>query len=145
MDVGIIVGVALIVGVIGGAWLSARGGELADIEIRDEAVVVTMRGLNKIWAMKGRLEIPLERITSAAYVPDARVLARGLRLPGTAIPGVMIAGTYLARGQRAFYAMHRGENGLVIDIDGWKYQQVIVDTKDPDALASQIEEAAGVP
>ena len=138
------VGVALIVGVIGGAWLSARGGELADVEIQDDAVVVTMRGLNRIWAMKRRLEIPLAKITSAAYVPDARGLARGLRLPGTAIPGVMIAGTYLARGQRAFYAMHRGENGLVIDVDGWKYQQVIVDTRDPDVLAAQIEEASGV-
>lgn len=135
---GLIIAVLLIAGVVGAAWVSARSGNLADVEISPDRVDVRLRGFNRFWAFKRELSIPMANVKDATYVPYAPGFIGGLRWPGTAIPGVMTAGTYLSRGSKSFFAVHRGENALVLELDDWKYRRVIVDTKDPDVLASQI-------
>ena len=139
VSTGIWVAIVVLVVIVGGAWLSARSGNLADVDLDSDRIKITPRGFNKFWSFRRGLSIPLENVEQATYVPYAPGMVGGLRWPGTAIPGIMTAGTYLSRG-KAFFLLHRGENALVLDLKDWDYRRVIVDTTDPDVLAERIEE-----
>ncbi len=64
---------------------------------------------------------------------------RGLRLPGTAIPKLILAGTYVSRGERSFYAVRDRRECLVIELDGQRYARFVVQTQDAQAVAAQIQ------
>jgi hypothetical protein len=68
---------------------------------------------------------------------------QGIRAPGTRVPGVIALGTWRRRGERDFVAVHRGDRGVVIEVDSdqAKYQRVILSTTDPDGVRNLLKAA----
>jgi hypothetical protein len=91
--------------------------------------------------LKGGLEIPLARIRSITVAP-ADLKPQGLRAPGSALPGVIYAGTWRGRGTKEFWNVRKNrENVLVLDLEGDDYTRVAIEVDDPAALAAEIERA----
>lgn len=115
---------------------------MVEVEIREGALHLEVKGLDKLWALKSSLTIPIAHVRGVRRDPMvARGWFKGLRAPGTHIPGVIVAGTFYQDGKRIFWDVHRAENTLVIELDDERYDQLIVEVAEPDAVAARIGEA----
>jgi len=118
---------------------------MVDITIKDNALILEVEGLDKLWSLKSRLEIPLAHVTGVRA--DAENIGewwRGVKLPGARIPGVIKAGTFYQNGQRIFWDIKHPENGIVIELTDDRYKELIVEVTDPDQAVAQIQAAAGL-
>lgn len=120
---------------------------MAKIEIDGSRLAIVIEGLDKVWALKSRLEIPLEHVTSVAHDPDqASRWPRGLRLPGSFIPGVITAGSCWQPGQGeddgwSFWDVHRPEQAITITTNHEHYKTIIVGVDDPAAAVREVRAA----
>jgi len=83
------------------------------IEITEGRLRVEIEGWDKIWALNSRLEFPVEHVAGARRWDKQRDggwwTFRGLRAPGTCLPGVILAGTYHRKGEHVFLVTY--DNG----------------------------------
>jgi hypothetical protein len=63
---------------------------------------------------------------------------RGIRAPGTGLPGVIALGTWRYRGGKDFAALYRGGPALVIELDGAEYRRLLVSAHDAVALREEL-------
>ena len=77
---------------------------MADIEISGSNLVVHIRGLDQVWSMAAKLEVPLVHVAGVDVdVPDARDAWHGWRMGGTNLPGVITAGRFVQHYRRPAY------------------------------------------
>ena len=66
---------------------------MAEVELTQNALIVHVRGMDRLWALKSRLEIPLTHVVGAEVDPQvAQGWRKGIRAPGTHVPGVATPG-----------------------------------------------------
>ncbi len=115
---------------------------MIEIAVDNQTLNLEVRGWDKLWALKSRLEIPLANIHEVEADPTiARGWWKGLRAPGTHVPGVIIAGTFYQDGKRIFWDVHNADNTIVIGLADDRYDQLIVEVRDPAAAVSLIKNA----
>ena len=111
------------------------------IEITPTNLRVKLSRLEKLAAVHGDLEFAGTQIRGAEVLDKKWWWQLGVRVPGTAIPGLVIAGTYLRKGDRVFASWVRGKQAVAINLCGSNYNRIIVGTDDAQALADQINDA----
>ena len=112
------------------------------ISVRGDKLRLQVKGLDKLWAMRSRLDIPLGSIRAARVDPSvARGLWKGVSAPGTHIPGFIIAGTFYQDDKRIFWDVKDPEKTVVIELVGQRYDQLIVEVSDPAASVALVEGA----
>jgi hypothetical protein len=112
---------------------------LVEISIADGMAVFHVHGMDKFWAFRSQIQIPLVHITGAIVDTEAaRGWWHGLRMPGTQIPGVITAGTFYQHGRRVFYDVHDPDNTIVITLNHEKFDQLVVEVADPEAEVTKI-------
>jgi hypothetical protein len=118
------------------------GARMVDIEIESDKVIFIVEGLDKLWALKSRLEIPLAHITGAR-VDDAAAKGawHGVNVGGANIPGVITAGSFFREGRLLFYDTHKPENTIVVDLDHEDYDQLILQVRDPARVVHALTQA----
>jgi hypothetical protein len=116
---------------------------MVDISIQGDTLSLEVEGLDKLWAFKSRLEIPLARIKRVYRDPQIASTWqwKGIRAPGTSLPGVIAAGTFYQDGKRVFWDVHNPENTIVIELDDDRYDMLIVEVADPDEAVRLITSA----
>src|SRR5205807_5824288 len=87
-------------------WRATSPGwtAMVDISVQSDRVVFEVEGLDKLWSLRSRLEIPLSHITKVEH--DPTVVGRwwhGLKLMGTDVPGLFAAGTFYFHGELVFW------------------------------------------
>lgn len=116
---------------------------MTTIEIRGGKLHLTVNGLDVILAFKRHLEIPLEHVRGAVVgiTPAAKEqLSQSLRVPGTHLPGVLVAGSYVEHGHWMFWDVHHsGEHAITISIAHERYQAIVVDVAEPAIVVAKIE------
>lgn len=120
MVVLVVVALALLV------YLSGRTGNLLRVDVADGALAVRPRGLNRLWAMKGEVRVPLAHVSQVRTNVDRRTVPSGWRLPGTYVPGLLQAGTYRTKGERSFWLVGRARNVTVIDCAGGRFARIVL-------------------
>src|SRR5690349_19606840 len=105
---------------------------MVEISITPGTLRLEVKGLDKLWAFKGSLEIPLKHIRSVRHDPQAASgWWHGIRMPGSQLPGVITAGTFYQHGERIFWDVHDPENAIVIDLHDERYNELIVEVENP--------------
>jgi hypothetical protein len=112
---------------------------MVEVAIHGTHVLIEVKGLDKLWAFKGQLEIPVAHIRGVRADPTiARGWWKGIKAPGTSIPGVIRAGTFYQDDKRVFWDVHDPDKTVVIDLHDERYDQLIVEVADPAATVSQL-------
>lgn len=119
---------------------------MARIVIRGDRLVVRLSWWERLLAFRGDLFVPLARVRDviAPATVHGKYVAldwRLLRLPGTAIPGVIQAGSYYRiKDGWEFYAVRRPSTSIVIEMTGGRYKRLIiqVDGETPESAARRI-------
>ena len=115
---------------------------MVDLSISGGNLGLHVRGADQLWALKSSLEIPLAHI--AEIRADSTVAHgwwHGLRMPGTNIPGVLMAGTFYHDGRRVFWDVHNPDNTVVIELKDERYNELIVEVADPQAAVELVKAA----
>lgn len=113
----------------------------AEVSITGDTLVVEVRGLDKLWALKSRLEIPLANVAGATADPGVDRERRGLRAPGTYVPGVITSGTFHLDGEKVFWNVHDPANAVVIALRDDTYARLVIEVEDPRATVDLVEHA----
>ncbi|MEU7479741.1 hypothetical protein AB0A63_27375 [Lentzea sp. NPDC042327] len=114
---------------------------MAVISVQGEDLVVEMEGLDKLWALKSRLTIPLANVRGATADPGIAGEPKGLRAPGTHLPGVITAGTFHRDGEKVFWAVRDGKNAVVVELADEQFTRLVVEVDDPREAVALVEKA----
>ena len=115
---------------------------MVEISVEGGVVVFEVKGMDRLWALKSRLEVPARHIRGVRADPEvARGWWHGLRLPGTHLPGVITAGTFYQDGKRVFWDVHRPESTIVVELADERYDELIVEVADVPAAIAQLQAA----
>jgi hypothetical protein len=112
-----------------------KPASMASIRIADDTLHVDLRLWDRILAIHGSLDIPLEHVKSATAGPAPPV--PWLRAPGTGLPGVVIAGSFWSKESGwAFYDYH-GSAGdcLILELDHEHYSRAVVEIDPPQTTS----------
>jgi hypothetical protein len=117
---------------------------LTEVELTRDTLIVHVRGMDRLWSLKSRLEIPLSHVLGAeADTQVAREWQKGLRAPGTHVPGVITAGTFFQDGDRVFWDVRDPEKTIVIRLEDERYARLVIEVEDPPTTVAAIERAIG--
>lgn len=116
---------------------------MADVEIEEDRLIVQIQGLDRLWTLKSRLEIPLAHVTGAEADPDVVRGWKGWRGPGAQIPGVVVAGTFHHQGDRVFWDVHDADKAVVIHLADERYARLVIGVDEPTETVAAICRAIG--
>ncbi len=109
-------------------------------EVIDGILHLEVEGMDKFFAFKSKLSIPLSHITGIRV--DTEVVHQwwhGIRLPGSNIPGLLTAGTFYQHGKRIFWDIHHPEQTVIISLDHESYNELVIEVENPDAFVTEIQ------
>ncbi|HEX3825858.1 MAG TPA: hypothetical protein VHV82_01185 [Sporichthyaceae bacterium] len=111
-----------------------------EVVIAEREVRAAFRGADAFFASSRGITIPVPRLRAVGVMSrlDAHRECSKLRLPGTALPGVLRAGSYGRGDERQLWCVHRAEQVLVLDLIGRPYCRVVLEVADPAGLAGRI-------
>ncbi|GLW30444.1 hypothetical protein [Actinoplanes regularis] len=113
----------------------------ADVRVDGDTLVIDVQGLDKLWALKSRLEIPLANVTGATADPGIGRERKGVRAPGTHVPGVITAGTFHLDGEKVFWDVRDPSKAVVIALRDQTYARLVIEVEDPRATVDLVEHA----
>jgi hypothetical protein len=117
---------------------------MAKIELTPQSLRVLMSAGEKLAAFHGNLTFDRAQVLSAQIVSTKFWLNLGLRVPGTGLPPLIISGTYIKKGDRAFVSYFKGQTPVEIKLTGARFTRLIigVDTlAAADALTNELSPA----
>ncbi|NYI04590.1 hypothetical protein [Allostreptomyces psammosilenae] len=114
---------------------------MAQVHIDGDKLIVEMEGLDKLWALKSRLVIPLANVRGATADPGIARERKGVRAPGTHVPGVLTAGTFHIDGEQVFWDVRDPAKAVVIQLADERYARLVVQVTDPRETVEHIEAA----
>lgn len=116
---------------------------MVEVVLRDGNAVFKPRGWSKLWTLRMSVSVPLSTIRDVRKAaPRVADSVSGLRLPGTYLPGVIVAGSYRDNGQWTFWDVRgAGDNAIEVDLEGVRYKRMIIDVADPDAEQQRLQSA----
>src|ERR1022692_4464971 len=108
-------------------------------EIVDEMLHLHVEGMDKVWAFKSQLSIPLKHITSIRLDQEvAKEWFHGLKMPGTAIPGIITAGTFYQDGKRVFLDIHNPKEVVIISLSDEHFSELVVEVQNPGSFVKEV-------
>jgi hypothetical protein len=118
---------------------------MVDVMIDGDRVVFEIEGFDKLWAFRGRLEIPLAHVSGVEHDPEQ--VGRwwhGVKLLGTDLPGLFAAGRFVYHGELVFWDVHSPANAIVVTLDHERYKKLIIEVADPDTTVAFLKQTTGV-
>jgi hypothetical protein len=114
---------------------------MAHVSIVGDELIVEIEGLDKLWAMRSRLTIPLANVRGATADSGIGRSPKGFRAPGTHWPGVITAGTFYLDGERVFWDVHDPAKAVVIELADQRYSRLVIEVDDPRTTVALVEGA----
>jgi hypothetical protein len=114
---------------------------MAQVTIDGTDLIIEIEGMDKLWALQSRLIFPLANVRGATADPGIAKDPKGLRAPGTHVPGVVTAGTFHRDGERVFWDVHDPADAVVIELRDERFARLVIQVADPRATVGMIERA----
>ena len=115
---------------------------MAKVSVTSKSLRVSVGWFEALRALKGSFEVPLTQVRGATDDPNYRGFGElGMRSPGTGLPGLVADGTFRKNGQKVLSLWRRGQEVVVVELDGFKWDRLVLGCEDAKALASIINKA----
>ena len=116
---------------------------MATFEVRGTELHLHLSRLERLEAFHGDVAVPLATVRAVRAVDTAWDELRGVRAPGTGIPGVIAAGTRRGGFGKDFAVVHGRGPAVVVELEGAAYGRLVATASDAEGVAARIR--AGVP
>src|SRR4051812_352575 len=111
---------------------------MATLRREGDELVVLLNDLEKIGGLRSGPRVPLSAIRDVRVTDNPFRELRGLRAPGTGIPGVIAVGTWRYRGGKDFAALYRGSPAVVVELGGADFNRLLVSAHDAATVRDEI-------
>ncbi|MGC8634098.1 MAG: hypothetical protein ACP5VP_05465 [Candidatus Limnocylindrales bacterium] len=112
------------------------------VAIGQGRLVVEVEGLDRLLAMRHRVDVPLEHVVWVQTRPDEAYNGpTGTRLPGTHLPGVISPGIYRGTDGDVFWDVHDPGKSIAIRLRDEPLVGLVVEVDDPDKVERAIVRA----
>lgn len=112
---------------------------MASLIVDGSDLVVKMSEVETFEALHRDIRVRLSMVRAVRVVDDAWPELRGIRAPGTGIPGVIAVGTRRGSFGKDFAVVHGRDPAVVIELAGAEYSRIVVTTPDAEGVAAQIQ------
>jgi hypothetical protein len=115
---------------------------MVDVAIDNDRVLFEVKGFDKLWAMRSRLDIPLAHVLDIEHDPDS--VGRwwhGFKVLGTDVPGLFAAGTFYYHGELVFWDVSDPGRTVIVSLDHERYKKLIIQVANPDDVVSRVRSA----
>ena len=115
---------------------------MVTVTIDGDQAVFEVQGLDKLWAFRSRLQMPLAHIMSVEANDDQ--VGRwwhGFKVLGTDVPGLFGAGTFRYHGELVFWDVYNPANAIILSLDHERYKKLIIEVEDPAGTVSRLQAA----
>ena len=113
-----------------------------ELRIENGKIKVEFHGLEKLAAIKEKLEFNLNNVVSVST--ESKKWIQGLRVGGTGLPEVIKEGRYIIDGKKAFFAMRDPDKCITIEFKNEPYSYLIIEVDDKEKIAEDIKKAVGI-
>ena len=118
---------------------------MATFEVTPDSLVVHINGLDRVRAMRGRVEVPLAHVVSVDFDPeDAQreldAFWKETFMPGAVAPSNSLVGTYTEHGDRIFWDVHHAAKAVTVRLANDHYNKIIAEVDDPKVTAESLQE-----
>ncbi len=117
---------------------------MADLVVEGDVLTVDLTGFEKLEGFHGSIHLPRSTVRAVRAAADPWSELRGIRAPGTGIPGVVAVGTRRGGGHKDFAAVHGKGPAVVVELDGADFDRVVVTLDDAEAVAEGLRRELGV-
>ena len=114
---------------------------MATLRREGDEVVLKLNELEKAGALHGDVRVPAGAVREVRVSTTPFRDLRGIRAPGTGVPGAIALGTWRHRGGKDFAALYRGGPAVVVELDGAEYGRLLVSAHDAADVAAALSEA----
>jgi hypothetical protein len=115
---------------------------MVDVRVDGDRAVFHVEGLDKLWAFRSELEIPLAHITGVEADPEQ--VGRwwhGVKLIGTEVPGLFAAGTFYYQGELVFWDVRDPAGTVIVSLEHERYKKLIVEVSDVRGTVARLRAA----
>jgi hypothetical protein len=118
---------------------------MASLAIHGDELVVRLSPLERIVALHGDVHVPISCVRSVCAEPDPWAALRGMRAPGTGLPGMVAFGVRRMTGARPDFAAVWGRRPAIrVELaPGSRYGRLVVTVSDPTATLTAMRGALG--
>jgi hypothetical protein len=123
---------------------NCAGPEVASLSVEAGELVLTLSPVDKVEGLHGSIRVPVSSVRTVRNVDDPWSEMRGMRAPGTGVPGVISVGTRRGGGIRDFVVVHGGGPAVVVDMEDADFDRFVITTEDASAVAAQLRMEMGL-
>jgi hypothetical protein len=109
---------------------------VARLDVDGDELVLDLSGLEKAEGFHGSIRVPVSAVRDLRYVEDPWSELRGMRAPGTGLPGVVAVGTRRGSGYKDFAAIHGKGPGILVELEGAEFERLVVSADDASEAAA---------
>ena len=111
------------------------------LELSHSELLVHLTAWESIWSLRRSFRVPLAQVRGATEDSGFDGRALGLRIPGTHVPGLISAGTFIKEGDKQFVYTLRKQQIVVIELAGNDWTRLVIGVPDARAEAARINAA----
>jgi hypothetical protein len=117
---------------------------LARLILDGDGLAVRLGPWEKLGALHGDVRVPRAAVRGVSASDRPWRTLRGLRIPGTGCPGLIMLGTTRGRGFKDFNAVYRRRPVVVVDLEGGPFTRLVVTVPDATEVAARLRHDLGV-
>jgi hypothetical protein len=117
---------------------------MARLRVDGDELLLDLSGLEKLEGFHGNIRVPLSTVREVRVAEDPWSELRGIRAPGTGLPGVIAVGTRRGSGLKDFAAVHGKGAALVVELEGAEFERLVVTEDDAEAEAAALRSSIGL-
>jgi hypothetical protein len=144
-DTGIgLVSTGLVLGGLALLVVQMRRTPHVEMQVSDGQLLVRFGGWDTLWTLRRAVRVPLPQIEQVTVRQIGALRPRWWwRLRGTELPGVLRAGSFVARGGRELWDVRQG--AVVVDIElaeSAPFRRIVLEVPDPAVAAEQLRSSS---
>ncbi len=111
---------------------------MVSVTLHENEFIFDILGSHKFWAFENRIRVPRDKIIRAYQSNDEFTFWIGWKMPGTQLPWVITAGTYIKKGKRNFWDVSNKKNAIIVELKDSYYHKLIIEVENPEAVMNEL-------
>ena len=111
---------------------------MVSITSTENEFIFDILGSHKFWAFENKIRVPKEKIIYAYQSKDEFTFWIGWKIPGTQVPWVITAGTFIKKGKRNFWDVCNKKNAIIVELKDSYYHKLIIEVENPELVMQQL-------
>jgi hypothetical protein len=111
---------------------------MAHLELEGDHLLLRLTAEEHLEGMHRDIVVPRSAVAVVRVAEDVWSELRGIRAPGTGLPGVIAVGTRRGSFGKDFAAVHGKGRGVVVELVDQPFSRIVISTPDPEGVVEAL-------